>query len=171
MNSAALIGVNHAHQYPGHKDGHSDLFVQFVAQQAVSLAVDLIAEEMSREALAKARVSLSSVEVAACSIGVRHLLCDPDSDERKVLGIPSYEELREARGIRRYCVFEKEQKLLEEDERSYWPIREKEWLRRIAGTNHNRLLYVLGSNHVESFASLLQQAQYHVDVISPRWEG
>lgn len=170
MKSAALIGINHADQYPGHKDGRSDLFCKFVTKQAISLAVDFIAEEMSREALLKEKVYLSSVEIAAWSIGVRHRLCDPDSAERKALGIPSFDELREARGFSRY-ISEREEKQLEADERLYWPIREKEWLDRIQGANHSSLLFILGAQHVESFARLLEQAQYHVNVISPRWRG
>ena len=169
MKSAALIGINHADQYPRHKDDRSDLFCKFVKQQAISLAVDFIAEEMSREVLVRKKVYLSSVEIAAWSICVRHRLCDPDSAERKALGIPSYDELMEARGISLYSISEMEEKLLEADERLYWPIREKEWLDRIQGANHRSLLFILGAQHVESFARLLEQAQYHVNDISPQW--
>lgn len=169
MKSAALVGVTHAHQYPGHPQGRADLFGLFVKRHAQSAQPDLIAEEMSREALAIAKVPHSSVENAAGSLRIKHLLCDPDAVERKVLGIPSYAELKAARGIRH--VFEAEEALLKADERSFWPIREREWLNRLARVNHQSVFFVLGPDHVDSFAMLLQEAEYQVDIVSRRWAG
>jgi hypothetical protein len=169
MTTAVLVGANHAHQLPGNPSGRADLFREFVAQQARACRVDLIAEEMSREALAKWKVEKSSVQAAAESVHVKHLLCDPDSAERKALGIPSYEELKAARGASHLSGEDEE--LLKNDERTYWPIREKEWLKRVANINHRRVLFVIGPDHVESFSFLLQEACYRVQVLSVRWEA
>lgn len=168
MKSAALVGANHAHQYPGHPQGRADLFSQFVTQQAEHARVDLIAEEMSREALAMKKVGHSSVETAAGALLIRHLLCDPDSAERRALGIPSYEELKARRGISN--AFGAETALLEADTRSYWPIREREWLNRLSQVGHEKVLFILGPDHVDSFTTLLQDAGYQVNVINRRWE-
>jgi hypothetical protein len=167
MKSIALIAANHSHQYPDHPKGRADLFGSLLAQLAHSHGVDLIAEEMSREALEMENATKSTVEAVAESLQIRHLLCDPDSAERKALGIPSYEDLKVARGIRH--VFEAEEALLKADERAYWPIRETEWLNRLGKFPHRSVLFVLGPDHVDTFSTLLRYVDYQVHVVNRRW--
>lgn len=167
MKLAALIGTNHANQYPGNIHGHADIFTSYILKVAKARVVDLIAEEMSREALTKARVEKSSVQLAAEELRLLHLFCDPDSEERTALKILDHEQLKQRRGL--VHAFDDQIDLLEQDEKEYWPLREAEWLARLQQTNHSKLLFVLGANHVESFASLLSSNKYKVEILNSRW--
>ena len=163
MQVAALVGANHAHQHPGSPHGRSELFASFLIVQATSLDVDLIAEEMSVEALARANVNRSTVQEVALSLRIPHLFCDPNEVERKALGIPNREELKKRRNITR--VFGAEEQLLVADEKSYWPTREQEWLTRLRKTRHNKVLFVHGPDHVITFAQLLERNGYEVQLL------
>lgn len=56
MKLALLIGANHAHQLPGKACGQAEAFSSFVETVAQAERVDLIAEEMSIEALVAGRL-------------------------------------------------------------------------------------------------------------------
>jgi hypothetical protein len=169
MNVAALVGANHAHQHPGSSYGRSDLFASFLIAQATLLRVDLLAEEMSTDALAKVGVKQSTVQEVALSLHIQHLFCDPNEVERKALGIPNYEELKKRRSIDH--VFGAQEQLLVADERSYWPVREQEWLTRLRKTRHNKVLFVHGPDHTAAFARLLEKNGYEVQVLCQRWDA
>ena len=169
MKVAALVGANHAHQYPGNPHGRSDLFASFLIAQAKSLGVDLIAEEMSLAALEMAKVKQSTVQVVAQSLHIPHLFCDPNESEREALGIPSYEELKKLRKIEH--VFGAEEQLLLADEKGYWPVREREWLTRLGKTRHNKVLFVHGPDHSSALAQLLEANNYEVQVLFQRWDA
>jgi hypothetical protein len=101
-----------------------------------------IAKEMNAEALG-GRKSVCS-EIAAAR-GLKHLLCDPNHERRRELGIvadtPRDREKREA-----------------------------EWLRRLVDQPLNPVLFVCGANHVESFAELCRDHGWYVAVIEKDWE-
>jgi hypothetical protein len=66
--------------------------------------------------------------------GIEHRFCDPDSNERKALGI----------------------------EESDLAKREQVWLSRIADCKHRRVLFVCGDNHYDAFAQLLESNGFNV---------
>ena len=66
--------------------------------------------------------------------GIEHRFCDPDSKERKALGI----------------------------EESDWDKRERVWLSRIADCKRKRVLSVCGDNHYDAFAQLLESNGFNV---------
>ena len=66
--------------------------------------------------------------------GIEHRFCDPDSKERKALGI----------------------------DESDWGKREQVWLSRIADCEHRRVLFVCGDNHYDAFARLLENNGFNV---------
>lgn len=167
---AFLVGVNHAHQYPGHPNANANGFSHFLRSQVCQHAIDILVEEMSKEALGAQRLEHSTVELLAKELGINHVYCDPDSGERATLGIPSYEELKAKRGIGR-AVFEDDAKKLECDERALWPLREGEWLRRAELLDAARPLFVIGPNHIASFSVRLRQERYTVTVLTARWEA
>lgn len=169
MNFVALIGANHAHQYPGNVHGRANQFEDFLTSQVRDLSVDLLAEEMSAEALQRAKVVESSVQRVARELKVPHLLCDPDSIQRSALGIPDFEELKRKRNLK--LVVDEDAALLEQDERLYWPVREAEWLRRLQRAEFGRAIFVTGPNHVLSFEDLLRRNSYEVQIITERWEA
>ena len=73
--------------------------------------------------------------------GIEHRFCDPDSSERKTLGIE---------------VDPKKQ--TESDRRK----REQVWLSRIADCKRRRVLFVCGDNHYDTFAKLLESNGFNV---------
>jgi TolB-like protein len=66
--------------------------------------------------------------------GIEHRFCDPESKERKALGI----------------------------EESDWRKREHVWLSRIADCKRRRVLFVCGDNHYDAFAQLLESNGFSV---------
>jgi hypothetical protein len=73
--------------------------------------------------------------------GIEHLLCDPDSSERKALGIEV-----------------DPRKETEAD----WRKREQVWLSRIADCKRKRVLFVCGDDHYDAFAQLLESNGFNV---------
>jgi len=72
---------------------------------------------------------------------IEHRFCDPDSSERKTLGIE---------------VDPKKQT------ESDWRKREQVWLSRIADCKLRRVLFVCGDNHYDTFAKLLESNGFNV---------
>ena len=73
--------------------------------------------------------------------GIEHRFCDPDSSERKALGIEV-----------------DPRKETEAD----WRKREQVWLSRIGDCKHSRVLFVCGDNHYDAFAQLLESDGFNV---------
>jgi hypothetical protein len=73
--------------------------------------------------------------------GIEHRFCDPDSSERKALGIEV-----------------DPRKETEAD----WRKREQVWLSRIADCKDRRVLFVCGDNHYDAFAELLESNGFNV---------
>lgn len=76
--------------------------------------------------------------------GIEHRFCDPESSERKALGI-EVDPQRETDTDRRK--------------------REQVWLSRIADCKGRRVLFVCGDNHYDPFAQLLERNDFNV------WRG
>jgi hypothetical protein len=72
---------------------------------------------------------------------IEHRFCDPDSNERKALGI-EVDSRKETE--------------------SDWRKREEVWLSRIADCKHRRVLFVCGDNHYDAFAQLLESNGFNV---------
>lgn len=162
-----LVGANHAHQLVDNPHGQSKQFFQFLVQCCTESSVDLIAEEMSTAALIKYATTSIALH-AADSVKITHLLCDPDLAERTALGVPSEAELRDrlCPGVRKLG----DDELINEAIKSYWPIREGEWLRRVGLQRCKCCLFILGPDHVSSFSRLLIEKGYSYRVVSERWE-
>ena len=73
--------------------------------------------------------------------GIEHRFCDPDSKERKALGI-EVDPRKETEADRRK--------------------REHVWLSRIADCKGRRVLFVCGDNHYDAFAQLLESNGFNV---------
>ena len=164
------MGVNHAHQYPGNPHGSSENFTSFLESESRRYDIDLLAEEMSLEALRRQHLKISSVQMVATRLEIRHVLCDPDQLERERLGIPSTEEIKAELAIGA-CMTDTQISILDKKERSFWPKREEEWLRRANTINHRTCLFVIGSAHIPTFFSLLNQSNYQTTVLCERWNG
>jgi hypothetical protein len=57
----------------------------------------------------------------------------------------------------------------EAKERDTWPARERVWLDRLRETSSNACVMILGSQHVNSFESLLRSDGWEVSVVERKW--
>lgn len=162
----AILGTNHGYQLYG-REGAVD-FQLFLADLLRTGEYDAIAEELSEESVAKWKASDSTARLVASSFGVQHHFCDPTTAERSAMGIPSSEELRESLKLRTVLTHE-QRALLDAEERKYWPAREAFWLRRLKSLGARRTLFILGSDHVRSFSSLLDCEAVSYICLHERW--
>jgi hypothetical protein len=104
-------------------------FEQYLCDAAVSLHATVIAEELSRQAVEKRKGGMSVAKKVADRLGLRHLFCDPNCDERQELGITTSDE------------------------------REMIWLKRLQGLrpNETSIIFVCGADHSTTFHSKLER--------------
>lgn len=142
-----LIGVDHRFQYANDDSDMSaiELFRRYLKEQAAKLQVVLIAEEFSREALINSRASSSTAKNIAESICIEHRFCDPDSSERKALGIPRKRE----------------------NGQNNFQMREKFWFDKIADKIDEPIIFICGNDHLESFKEKVINEGCEVEVLQP----
>ena len=144
-----LVGVaHHAIQYTPVSSGPQwekviKNFGKYIQDQCSSLGIDLIAEEWSEYSVKQNAASDSTARQAAEEIGVDHLFCDPDPDERLRLGI--------------------------KNGRDGDPDREKEWLKRLIRSGKTQILFICGDGHLESFKTLLVGSGCNAKFIDRHW--
>src|SRR6266850_5284786 len=96
--NVALIGLNHGYQFRGCQEARWDAFEAYLLSYARTEGVDLIAEELSEEALRKWKATGSVARHVAGCLGIRHQFCDPDSSQREAIGIQSFGAIAAALG-------------------------------------------------------------------------
>lgn len=163
-----LVKVYHEVQYL--EANSSSLFSQFLEEKVRQLGVVLIAEELSHEAIRKEErlrntQGDSTARQVATKTGVEHRFCDPNQLEREVLGIPSISEIRKKLRLR---AGEDEGKV-EMEYRKYWPKRERFWLSKIKDKIRQKLIFLCGVSHIQTFKSLLETEGCKVEVLSEEW--
>lgn len=170
-----LIGTNHCTQYIYESDSLNFRyrvrdFAARLVSEASRLKIQVLAEELNEEAVAnnRNRVIASNVQRVALDLRIAHMFCDPASDQRKALGIPSTQEIKEQLGLGMFLDPEATS-LLEQEERKYWPIREKYWLDRLNSKLEKRVLFVCGADHVERFEDLAAKQRNQVEVLVKNW--
>jgi len=142
-----------------------EAFKAHVAEMIDKLDIEILAEEFSDEAKRKsqARKFLKDfgenveqfnwqtafeqlnwetvLEQFGKAKGIKHRFCDPESKEKKALGI-EVDPTKETE--------------------SDWRKREKVWLSRIADCKGRRVLFVCGEKHFKAFAQLLENNGFKV---------
>lgn len=161
-----LIGINHAYQDNGFKDGgrakrlNADLadrvradFREFITKVIGEKTISLVAEESCQEILGKVKATITMAKLAADSSHVMHLYIEPESPIRAQLGIPchAYEHLPEAEKQRIYRV------------------REQYWLEQIQNKEGRNVLVICGHAHVDSFSTLLTNNGLEVEILETYW--
>lgn len=164
-----LVGTNHSHQYVGYQNGAAEKFGIYLTMIIDTEAIDLLAEELNEESIKCFRASDSIARLIASERKLNHLFCDPNSIERRNIGIPTTEELRQKFSYGGNPT-NKQNSNIETEARVYWPIRERFWLDRLMSRSSNRCLFVLGSNHVDSFSQLLSNQSIRNEIKSRKWE-
>jgi hypothetical protein len=161
MQTIYLIGTWHRFQvsttaiikdndpYVSAKD--IDNFREFLFDAARSISSGAIGEEMSSSRVQEFQGGASVTKEVAEALGIRHEFCDPDREERKALGLATAAELQH-------------------DERSGFPRRETFWLKRIWPLLARApVIFVCGSNHIESFGARLKDNGVTTRVLCCEW--
>lgn len=166
-----LIGTNHKIQTecespsPCLQDKFNR-FKHYVNATACLNKVAAIAEETSLELERKEGKSIARCIAESMQPPLGYVPCDPDSTERKRLGIPT--------GIEIYNNRPPELPIMEEwvtyrdaEVLKYFPAREEFWIERIRPLLPGPVLLICGANHVRTFPSRLGDIQY--EILIPDW--
>jgi hypothetical protein len=127
-----------------------DQFKVFLTERIQDLGIGLLPEEMSEEALAKyphpnLPAKQSVPFQVARQLNIDSAYCDPDSAMRKILGIS-------------------ENNTADDNEK-----REAYWLKRLEERNNFPCLFILGEDHVDSFAALLRKSGFQSIFMARKW--
>jgi len=141
-----IIGVDHRIQWIPRKCGQGwaekiEEFMRYIAQQCQEQQVDLIAEEFNEEAVKLSNAEDSTARRVAGELSHSHLFCDPDSKEREELGASDCER------------------------------RENEWLRRLKFSGCERVLFICGDKHVDTFVEKLKAGGENLEIVSRGFWG
>lgn len=139
-----IIGADHRIQWIPFSSGleWSSKIEEFIAEiqtQCKSRNVELVAEEFNDYFIMSSNATDSTARCAATGLGVPHLFCDPDPQERERLHI-------------------------ETDN-----CREEEWLRRLVSSGKTRILFICGDSHVDTFTSKLTASGHDVEIVGCKW--
>lgn len=138
-----LVGVDHIIQHNGFswpkKESAINEFSEYLESKVQELKVAVIAEEFSDETLRINNVPMSTAQMVAQRLGLKHVLCDPDSKERKARGISNDDE------------------------------RENIWIERLSDAIDETILFICGDSHLESFKDKLLSRGVATEIISRGW--
>lgn len=168
-----LIGLNHGYQLVGCTSHDWPAFNQYLSEICQMKKNDLIAEELSEDAI-KVHSNLgargSVAKDVASQLGITHLFCDPNKRERKCLGIHwTRKEIAESMGFGN--VLNPDQvAIVDKKERAEWVIREGFWLTKLQKMNSRHGVFILGTQHVASFEQLLRSDGFDARVEKEDWE-
>jgi hypothetical protein len=153
-NMIYLVGVEHLKtqwidEY-GTNTGFVSLFINSLKEDVKELKVEIIAEELSEDVLARYNVSKlsSSAYQIAREYKIEHIFCDPTLSEREDLSIPAPPYTSE------------------ENRKTDFQKRERFWLNKIIYLEDKPVVFICGRNHVESFGHLLEGNGFRVTVLS-----
>jgi len=139
-----LIGVDHRIQWlPKHigPEWVKELqnFSDHLSKACTDHKITLIAEEFSEEALSNSDAIDSVARGVSFELGIKHLFCDPNSQERENSGIKTNYQ------------------------------REQFWLDWLTASGHDAILFICGDDHLESFSKKLNSAGHQTTIKSNRW--
>jgi len=153
-----IIGIDHRYQTGrGVNPSKFADFKKAIADLLTKEKAWVLAEEFSLEAAAKCGITKSVSQELAENYRVRYILADPDSGERKALGIRSRQETAESLGIYSiYAPSQDEEEKINAYHRDADEEREKEWLRRIEPYLGQPMIFICGFSHAEPLSQLLK---------------
>jgi hypothetical protein len=164
-----IVHTNHAHQMMGHEAGNAYEFMNYLEGICHLHQIELIAEELSIEALLNASITESTCQFLSVKFKINHIFCDPNSIQRALLGIPTTNQLRANLKFGK-ALLKHEEKLLKIEEQKYWPIRENYWINCITSQKFQNCLFICGSDHFESFEKQLLSKNISFVVVNKKWE-
>lgn len=161
--------VNHKYQLKGFGEEADWMAFSSCLSRLVQVrSIDLIAEELNEEALALWKACASVAQNVAKLYGIRHLFCDPDSNERKRLGIKTRKEIASDLGYGRVLTHDQSAEV-DAVEKKYFGIREQCWLDRLREHEFNKALLIIGADHIDSFCRLLTENRLAYELLTRDW--
>lgn len=166
-----IHGINHNTQHRGNGsdvEGASRLET-FVEDFYGKKNISILGEEFSEEACEYSSVKSSvCLEISKRLPLLRHIYCDPSSSERQKLGIPSQDELvkqvKKDLGVKIFMGKESND-YYDRLRSQYHDIREMFWLAKLEPYKGKKILFVCGSDHVDSFSAMLLENDWMVDIV------
>jgi len=147
-------------------------FEIYLETAARSLDASMIAEEACEEWVRRHGQGASSVaRDVARRLGIKHLFCDPDSQERRAMGLKVGLELTEyARKVAADTGRHFDEVYLEERGKGFAP-RESIWIERLGNyePNNRSLIFICGADHVETLKSALDARDIMAEVYCRDW--
>ena len=130
--------------------------------------ISVVAEEFSKEACENSNVKASICHQVANRLQLRHIYCDPISSERTRLGIPSQADLDE-RGKKelgvKYIMGKENIDYCDRLAAPHHPIREKFWLTKLEPHKDENVVFICGSDHIDSFAAMLTKNGWEMETV------
>jgi len=166
MRTVHLIGVNHKVQAVRHGSEADSLHEEYAAcleTVCKRIGATAIAEEYSESALGKD----SSVTLqVANELKASHYFCDPCKEERKALRYFDRQTLELNMFLHDGATENLSDFAGAIEIGRYFPIREEIWLDKIKNLKEEKLVFVCGDVHVESFKARLEGSGFEVQVAS-----
>lgn len=162
LRKVYLVGTSHKFQI--HDCSAEKPFERMIKELCVRHQIKALGEEMSLEALQKKSVERSICEVVATSLGLPHKYCDPDTEERKKIGVTTVQD-----SVHDDFMKNPNDKNVQNKTPIEIKIREEFWLNKLLELDFWPILFVCGACHVESFSRLLTEKNKIVDVLHEDW--
>jgi hypothetical protein len=159
-----LLGVDHNSQHDGLGSdlAASNKLRKSLSMFAVESEIQMIAEEFSEEALySVSNGTCSTCRLVAEELGIEHLYCDPNTEQRAKYGIPTQselvEEVKNELGVK--ILFGESLQRYDEKHKKTFAKRESFWLNALKLHISKKIIFVCGINHIKSFSSLLGKSK------------
>jgi hypothetical protein len=165
-----LIGIRHDFQVAGRLP--NDEFLEYPRGTATALRATVIAEELSDdgEKAVGGHEGKSIAAIVAADLNIRHVFCDPNKTERKLLGIKSDEEIIEIIRATWLTSSEDPQIINQREREKDFPVREAVWIDRLRPhLHHQSIIFICGALHVPRFKVLLESEGNSVSVVVEEW--
>ncbi|OGP54582.1 MAG: hypothetical protein A2Y65_06300 [Deltaproteobacteria bacterium RBG_13_52_11] len=130
---------------------------------------DLIAEELNEDAIKKWNALGSLARETARHLGIRHLFCDPDLEERKALGIKCFKEIAQELGYGSVLTSEQSSEV-KKIEKTHWEKRERFWLGKLIEKQFDKCIFLVGADHVDHFNTLLTAHGFRSAIVERDWQ-
>ena len=165
LRTVFLVGTDHTYQLADENCTASDVeeLQKLIRDICHCQNIRGVAEEMSVEALGFSKRTESVPFRVAKHLSISHYYCDPNSDERKRLGIRDEGLVRMALlqngkiGQLNACIRAEHEK------------REAYWLQELQRIDTWPVIFICGSNHFSPFSVTLQNNGFPVHLVNADW--
>jgi len=165
IDNIYLVGVVHNIQCDNNSL-ENQIFKDYLQQKIKQFVPDIIVEEFSEEALEINRTKNTIAQDMAKQQNIEYIFCDPNSEQREKIGIPSRSKIKKELNINGPVYWNSTQdKQIKKEQIKYFPIREKYWIDEIKNKPFSKMIFICGRDHLKSFKILLKKYKYEVYIL------